>query len=61
MGQSQIALLFYFVCGGFGAPALLPSGMGLVKLGALVVMAILLGGILTPHQPPPVRPRAPGA
>jgi UDP-GlcNAc:undecaprenyl-phosphate GlcNAc-1-phosphate transferase len=46
MGQSQIALLFYFVCGGFGALALLPSGMGLVKLGALVLMAILLGGIL---------------
>jgi UDP-GlcNAc:undecaprenyl-phosphate/decaprenyl-phosphate GlcNAc-1-phosphate transferase len=42
MGQSQIALLFYFVCGGFGALALLPPGNGLIKLGALVVMAVLL-------------------
>ena len=61
MGQSQIALLFYFVCGGFGALALLPSGRGLVKLGAPAPLAILLGGILIPHQPPPVRPRAAGA
>ena len=32
MGQSRIAILFYAICGGFGALALLGPGTGLIKV-----------------------------
>ncbi len=47
MGQSQIAWLFYAVCAGFGGVALLSGpGAGLIKLLALVAIALILGAFL---------------
>ncbi|MGI8588125.1 MAG: glycosyltransferase family 4 protein [Chloroflexia bacterium] len=47
MGQPQIAVLFYIVCGLIGGGlAFLPPGSGLIKAVALAVIALLLGGLL---------------
>jgi UDP-GlcNAc:undecaprenyl-phosphate GlcNAc-1-phosphate transferase len=46
MGQSKIAVLFYFVCAGFGGLALLPTEFGWLKLTALGVMVVALGALL---------------
>jgi len=47
MSQPRIALLFYAVCLTIGGGlSLLPPGSGLIKLGALAIIAVLLGALL---------------
>ncbi len=47
MSQPRIALLFYFVCLTVGGGlSFLPPGSGLIKLGALALIAVLLGALL---------------
>jgi UDP-N-acetylmuramyl pentapeptide phosphotransferase/UDP-N-acetylglucosamine-1-phosphate transferase len=47
LSQRQVVLLYYTVSAIFGAIALLvPSGYGLWKLGALLVLVVLLAGVL---------------
>ncbi|HUS14916.1 MAG TPA: MraY family glycosyltransferase [Chloroflexia bacterium] len=46
-GQRLIAVVFYGVCGTVGGGlAFLPPGQGLIKLGVLVLIAVLLGALL---------------